>query len=727
MPEPVAPASGESHLWLTGASRSACADAVAVLAPDVAVDCHRGLRGPYTGPGSLLRAIVPQVHAVRPTLTAWHAIEILAAAPELDSLLGPVPETLTSLAPPGERTRWYSRYRTRRIAHGIVDFLRECAADRPLVLALRTADQADPTDAEFLAIALRRLDPAQVRLIVCTRGAEVTAELRDALKVYCRRQAVPEIGRPAAAGKRAAAAFVASDGTSDVPGEREAYLRLGRSQRARLHDQRAAELIGRGEASLRLGAIPYHLARGSTPDTEGKAALNVAIGYCIGMAFYDAALEMTNKSAALVDSGGDQVERYQLDLRLASCLSLLGRGAEVEPMYYDLLSRSTNPQTHANLWYALAMVYTRLLDTEHKDHLRARAYMNTALVIAERLEDPADRAFLLAFMSNAKALVEMHLGNLEESLRLVTEGIERFDRELPPESHQPHRTVLHHNRAQVLAALGRQEAALAEFGHVIDVDPNYPEYRFDRGNLLSRMGRQAEAMADYEDAMRLGPPFPELYYNRGDLRAATGDLEGAIADFRYVLDLEPDYLDARVSLASLLLDAGEPQDAAAQARAGLDITPDEARLHCTLGLAMLDLADHEAAWQSFTRALAIDPGLPEALADRAVAAYELGRYADAIADLTAALHTRPGDPDLLYNRGFALQAAGRPADAIADYSLALAADGADRAALLYQRGRCYAALGRALDASADFGAHLALGPSAHEQEIDRLVAAGPTG
>jgi len=705
----------DRHVWITGASYAATR-AAAHFRPDIAVDCHRRLRGPYTGTGSLLRALVPQVHAERPCLAASHATEILAAAPELVSFTGPVPDTLTSLASGEERTRWYSRYRTRRIAHGIIDYLRECAAARPLVIAFGSAEAADPTDSEFLALALRRLDPAMVQLIVCSRGPDVPEELRAARAAYCTRQSAAERAVRGTA-EPTAAAYVASDGTSDLPGEREAYLQLSSQGRAELHDQRAAELRDRDEVSLRLGAIPYHLTHGSSAPEQVLPALIAAIDRCVVSACYDAALYLAGQIAELADSSGDLLLRFQIDMQRVTCLALLGRLEEVEAGYYDLLARSMHARTHANLWYALAMLYTRQYEADRKDHRRARAYVNTALVIVDRLEDQADRAFCLAFMGNAKALIEMHLGDLDSALRLVDEAIGHFNREVQPEIHQLHRSVLHHNRAQVLAALGRQEEALTEFNHVIEIDPHYPEYRFDRGNLLNRAGRYAAAMADYDAAAALGPPFPEAHYNRGDLRAATGDTDGAISDFRYVIDLEPDHLEAQVSLAALHMDRGDPRSAAEQASAGLLIMPNEPRLHCTLGLALLALAEPEAAMESFSRALALDPDMPEALADRAVAAYELSRYDEAVADLTAALRVRSNDPDLLYNRGFALHAAGRHAEAIADYTLALAADGADRAALLYQRGQCHAALGQTQDADDDLRAHLALGPSPHEQEI----------
>ena len=49
---------------------------------------------------------------------------------------------------------------------------------------------------------------------------------------------------------------------------------------------------------------------------------------------------------------------------------------------------------------------------------------------------------------------------------------------------------------------------------MIEEDPDYAEYHFDRAALLRRLDRDDEAMAEYETAMRLSPPFPELYYNR---------------------------------------------------------------------------------------------------------------------------------------------------------------------------------------------------------------------
>jgi tetratricopeptide (TPR) repeat protein len=720
----------DAHAWFNGTGRAACAAAVAAYGPDAVADCHRGLRGPYTGTGSVLRALVPVVSRRDQDLPGRHAIEILAAAPELEPLTGPAPETLTSMASAEERTRWYSRFRTRRISHGIIDFLGECAAAGPLTLCFTSVDRGDPTDLEFLSLALRRLDPSLVRLVICSRGP--VPQLAGELAAFCACHVVTDSGDDhgddhgdGRVGQAAAAAFVGSDGTSDTPGEYQAYLELSAAQRAWLHDQRAEELEASSEWSWRLGAIPYHRAHGTTPETAGLLAYRTAINYCIGMAFYDAALELAARLGSICDASSDLEQYYRIQTAKAQCLALLERPEETEPIYYDLLSRSASPEWHMNVSYALAMLYTRLLDEQRKDHLRARAHVNTAIAVASQLEDPDERAFHTVFMNNGKALAEMHLGNLDAALTLVTDGIDRLDRELPPDRHRLHRSVLNHNRAQVYAALGRSQEALAEFDYVISLDPSYPEHRFDRANLLLKLGRYDEAVAGYQDAMRLTPPFPELYFNRGTALAAAGDPDGAMRDFRYVLELEPDFTDARVSLASLLLDREDPQGALAETRAGLDVTPDEARLHCTLGLVLLELQQPRAARDAFDQALAHDPGLCEALVNRAVAAFELGQQDAAIADITTALSADPDNPDLLYNRGFVLEAAGRCDEAIADYTRALCSADADRAELLYRRGRCHLALGRTDDAAGDLRAHLAIGESPHEGEIAELLAVRP--
>ena len=740
---PESPTPDVRHLWINGPSRSARALTIAQAAPAAEADCHRRLRGPYTGVGSVLRTIVPTLDAAGHAAARRHAIEILAVAPELDGVVEAMPDNLTSGAGEEERTRWWSRLRTRRMSHGLIDLLRELTADAGdaprLVLAFDRLDEADATDREFITLALRRLDPRQVRLVIGTASTDLPDDLLTALRTCADSASAPAdpatapagLGE-AAFGENAAAngsleeparTYVRSECTAEDPDLALAYARIPAGLRTRLHDERAAELEASGEFSLSLGAIPYHLEHGSDPDGAGDKALMDAITYGISQGFYTAALELSDRQSVRVGTE-DYGAYYLAHSKRAQCLAALDRPEECEPIYFDLLSRTTSPTVHTSLYYALGMLYTRLHANERKDHARARAYLNTSIVLADKIEDESKRSFIAVFMGNGKALAEMHTGNLAGSLDLVSGGIERLDTDLAPDQHRLHRSVLHHNRAQVLAGLGRLDEALVEFDHVVEIDPGYPEYRFDRGSLHLRRGDHEAALADYEAASLLGPPFPELYYNRGEAHLALGDFDAAAADFGYVLDLEPDHLEARISLASVLLTAGEPDPAAHVARAGLGYQPDSARLHCTLGLALADLDDLDAAARAFDQALQLDPDLSEAQVNRAVVAYQQERYDQALADLTTVLAADPDNPALLYNRGAAQEALGDWESAAADYTAALSAEECDRAELLFRRAYCLNALGRDDQAQTDLRAVLALGDSAYDAEVRAFLAAG---
>ncbi|MFH8384321.1 tetratricopeptide repeat protein [Kitasatospora sp. NPDC018058] len=674
---------------------------------DARADCHRRLCGPYTGLGTLLRSLVPDAHRARPELVAHHAVEILSAAPELKDLIGAGPQTLTSLAVPNERTRLYPAKRTRRLAHGIVEFLHGHARELGHALALRfdRVDEADHTDQEFLAILLRRARPDLVTVTVHTGGAELIPELTTALAAHATHTGAqqPNEHENLTDHHKLAQAYVESDGTSHDPAEQAAYRRVDAAERARLHDQRAAELRRSGDWSLRLGAIPYHLEHGSDREAAADAFLEAA-DYLVSMGFYHSLLDLAIRGTALVDPAEEPRKYWVLGTKVTTALAVLGRPEEAERRYIELRAMFHQPMLHIFSGYALAMLYTRYYPPEHKDHQLAKAHLNNVLALASLLPDHDQRVFQSVFNRNGLALVELHLGNLTEALRLVSTGLADIDRELPAEKHRLHRSVLVHNRGRVYTALGRLEEALADISTVIELDPNYPDYYFDRADVRRRMGDLPGALADYSESITFTAPFWEMHYNRADLRLELGDLAGAIADLRYVLELEPDELDARINLTSLLREQGDAAGSLAQIEEGLRHHPGNARLLCARGLLALDAGADQAALRDFDLALTAEPDLVSALANRAALVLETGDHHTAVADLTRALAIEADNPDLLYNRGYVHQQAGDWESARRDYTAALLLPGADRADLLRQRAECHLALGDLTANQADLAA-----------------------
>ncbi|PWW66891.1 tetratricopeptide repeat protein [Actinokineospora spheciospongiae] len=639
----------------------------AVVAP---LDACRRLRGPFTATGQLVRALAPGASAA---LVERHQVELLSTAPELRAAVDLPRETLTSLAVPAERTRFYSGVRTQRLGHGVVEFvharLRELGGG-PRSLVVRVVD-ADHTDLEFLAALVRRTDPALLTVVVCDSGEDPGGPLTGVLREHADEIPVPA-PPPAPSGLddlAAATRYVDGDCAVDLPELVAAYHRLPEHVRAELHDRRADALTAGGEPTHALGAVPLHRERGTDPRGAGLKALDEAINHCVDMGFYHATVDFGLRGRALLDPAESFGQWWVFSTKMTTSLLMLRRAEEAEAIYDELIALTDLPRAHMQAAYARAMIHTR--HRERRDHLRAKGLIKQAIAFSRLLADEGDnQVFSTVFHQNGLALVEMHLGDLEEALRLVTEGAAWLDRTIEPGTHALHRSVLVHNRAQLLAKLGRTDEALECFDQVIAADPNHPDHYIDRGNLLHTLGRDAEALADYDTAIRLGPPFPEAQYNRAELLLDLDEVDAALAVLDHVLDLDPDMVDARVNRAGIHLDRGDLTRARADAEHGLAIDPDNAHLHLVVAQVLAEEDAHAAATAAFDRALAADPDLLGALVGRAASAHELGDNPAALADLDRAVALAPDDPAVRFNRALLHEAAARWDNALADLVVA---------------------------------------------------------
>jgi tetratricopeptide (TPR) repeat protein len=614
------------HLWI---SAPGAEPELPLLAR---VDAHRGLRGPYTAAGSLVRAL-----AVDPELLARHDVEVLTVAPELRGNVTCTRETLTSLAPPEERTRFYPPARTQRIAHGLTELLRDFVAGGPRrALVIERADAADPTDVEWIATLLRRIDPAQLQIVVCAGDA---GPLTEALRRYADRGDGGVTPGPAAD-------YVASDGTDDRL--RAAYDALPEAERAARHDARADELERRGELTLTLGAIPYHRERGSDPRGAGARAVLAALEHCMLSGFYDAVLDLAHRSYALLDWETEPEECWRVTSKLTMALAAMGRADEAGELYDHACTQTTLPKIHLHAAYGRAMLHTRFYPPERRDRKKAKAHINTAIALSTELPDAQRRAFDLSFNENGLALIETYLGDPEKALALVAGGIERVESELSDERLLLHRSVLRYNRAQLLSRMGRPEEALAGYSEAIEADPNQSEYHLERGHLLRRLGHLEEALADYDEAIRTSPPYPEPHLVRADLALELGDAQAALAGLSYALELDPGLIDARVGRASLLVDDGQLEAARIDVVAGLALDPEHAELHALHASIAQQEQRFDEAHDAYAEALRHDPTLAAAWSNRATLWYEQGEIERAVHDLKTALEL-DDDPDIRAN------------------------------------------------------------------------------
>jgi tetratricopeptide (TPR) repeat protein len=690
------------HVWLVGDRAADRTAALELLGkPEISTNCHRRLRGPYTGISAVLDELLPTIMTAYPDLVERHRVALTTAVPWLTTLVGAPQPTLTTLAEGEERTRYYSPVRAWRVSHGLIELIEEYTKrrGRPLVIGFENVQDADDTDQWFLSLALRRWHPDVVRVVLAGSSEPPLAQLCEAIAAHSTRLDAAASTTPANS-VDPVFAFVASDGTSDDPIAVTAWRAAEPDRRGALHDARAAELATAPEHGQQYGALPWHLEHGSRAATEGAEALETLLRQELGLGLYAAAVDAGDRALSLIDVANEE-QRY-CQIALQTCLALMqtGRVHEARERYISLRGRFRRPLLHMSSSYALAMLYTRLLPPGERDHELARSYAVNAVLLARSADDPEERAFYTVFQQNGLALVELHRGDFDAARTLVTDGLDRLERETRRTRFRLHKSVLLHNRATVYVGLQRLRDALADFDQVIALDPYHPDYYLDRGNLHRKLGDDVRAIADYETAIRVGPPFPEAHYNRADVRAANNDIEGAVADFGYALELEPDNIDARVNLVGLLTESGAIDEARHHIEEGLRINRDEPRLLCALGVLMME-DDPAESLTYFDRSLNIDPALRPALVNKAIIVFDAGDHRTAVSLLTSVIERGGGNATVLYNRGFALQAMGLYAEAISDYDTALQCQDPDAEDVLEQRSTCLRELGRVEGAEAD--------------------------
>ncbi len=658
------------HLWLRGRF---AADRVRLraeldLPPALAdVDAHRGLRGPYTAGGTLLRALADDAFARCPELAARHHTELAAAAPELAEAVVTGWETLEWVV--GE-PRYYPRLRTRDIANGIADFLHVYLAslgDEPRTLFVDNVHHADPTDRELLAVLLRRQDIPQLTLVLGTGlepvedpPGEVAVSLAAVLPGFAR---VVDVASGVAS---AGPGFVDSDGTTDDPDALAEYEALPAEERARRHDVRCAELSALGEQSLALGAIPFHAVRGSRPGASGVRAVQEALGHCRKAGLYHAAAEFGMLGRTLVERASE--EWWHFTEAAAAALSVLGR-VEALDVYEEAGAAAGSPERRLRVACGMALLHVRDVSAGRGDLGRARTHLVSAVDTAARLVDPAERDFHTAFARNGLALVETHEGRLDEALRLIEDGQAALERVAG--EHVPLRSVLGFNRGLVLDLAGRPEEALAQHGMDASADPGFFGHHLRVGVLLRRMGRDAEALEAFERVLPLVPPFPEVHYELAGAWLASGDVRRALAAFDYVLELDPGHVAAIVDRADTRCEVGDTHGAWDDVRIGLRLSPDNVRLLCVQGRLFGEAGDHGRASDAVSAALRIDPGFVAGWALRGRLRFDAGDSVGALADLDQAVALADG-PGVRFDRAVVFEKVGRFRDAAADYRAVLA-------------------------------------------------------
>jgi tetratricopeptide (TPR) repeat protein len=572
--------------------------------------CDTARGGLWAGVDRWLLALLPSIETRAPDLFVAHDQELTQVLPLLLRRIRPRHVPLTQSSVRDEAVRNYAADRAYRVGHGIVDLLaawhQRSGAGR-WAIACDGFDRSGAIAGHFFRNLLRRRGDALGLVLVAAvdpgRGDQAEAELAPFARVTRARMELPpgdEEIDPAEAARIAA--------------EMEPWVREDTVD-IRVHGH---EVIRLWEAAGR-------------PDRAAEWHARV-MGLLAQMGFYADALrhaEVVRANMDLVDRPGFVYTRVQLVDKLHVIYVTAGQPeTALEIMQREGLEKVSAPADRVRVLYQLAMLHGRFLP--RRDPAAAERHVDEAMRELERAEmEPDERAFLTGFLLNGLAYLRFRQGSAQEAIELSHGNSERLDRELPPERHRLHRSVLLYNAGQVYAQSGAVDEAVRHFSLAIEMDPHYSEYYNDRGNLYLRQGRPADAEQDYRRAIELSPPYPEVWFNLGQALAQQGRAAEAQAAWERAVDLDPLRPEPWASLAR-----------ARHAR-----------------------GDREQALAAYDAAVAASPANALLLANRAALRFELGRVDEAAADLERAVELAPENAALRRNHQRALEALQRGAGA----------------------------------------------------------------
>jgi protein O-GlcNAc transferase len=179
------------------------------------------------------------------------------------------------------------------------------------------------------------------------------------------------------------------------------------------------------------------------------------------------------------------------------------------------------------------------------------------------------------------------------------------------------------NHANVLAAMGRRDDALAGYNRALTAKPDLFEALYNRGNLLLEMKRADAALASFDAALRLRQDLAGVWNNRGTALRDLRRLDAALASYDRALALAPGHVNALTNRAIALQELKRTDEALVATQAALALQPNFAEGLYVQGNILRDMGRMEDALAGYEQALAANPAHPHALNGMAQAALSL--------------------------------------------------------------------------------------------------------
>lgn len=231
--------------------------------------------------------------------------------------------------------------------------------------------------------------------------------------------------------------------------------------------------------------------------------------------------------------------------------------------------------------------------------------------------------------------------------------------------------------ANGLYALQDWDGAIASYTKALSIDPNLTRALMGRAMAYWGKGNKEAAFADLGKVLEVDPKGPDVYNAsslRGQMCEQRGDLDGAIREFSRAIEIRPDDPGAYNARGQVKEGKGDSAGALADFDKAVALLPKAPGFLLNRGIARKALGDFDGAIADFDKVLRSSLGNARAFLHRGEARQAKGELEAAIADYGSAINSNPQYAPAFARRGIALLLEGKDAEAKEDIDLAIKLD-----------------------------------------------------
>ena len=207
----------------------------------------------------------------------------------------------------------------------------------------------------------------------------------------------------------------------------------------------------------------------------------------------------------------------------------------------------------------------------------------------------------------------------------------------------PSNALAYNQRGLALESFERYDDALADYTQAVALDPGNATTLANRANALLVLDRADEALSGFNAALEHAEDAL-IYNGRGLARQALGQYDEAVADYTQAITLDADFAEAYFNRGLLYHDQlGNRRGAMTDYNRAIRLDETMADAFIARGNLNLDLEHPDKALEDFDRALELDDQAVAAYLGRSDAYRALGQTRKANADLA---HARALDPTI---------------------------------------------------------------------------------